>query len=159
MILIFCLWTYVMVPRGERGKENETEREIPAIQLDRWITSENYQLNRDSKYWSRWNDHLNFTKKRPHQAILISVLQMHYSFISQMCHVLTNMRPLNMLLPLWKEKLSHTSALHFFHNMFLVFFIYQTNQILRFIPLSLNFSSPESSQHAKITFWDYKSQV
>lgn len=49
MILIFCPWTYVMVPRGERGRENE--REIPGIQLDRWITSENYQLNRDSKNW------------------------------------------------------------------------------------------------------------
>ena len=120
MISVFCLkieWSLIfclcICYSSQKERERERERNIPTIQLDRWITSKNYQLNRDRKIGSRWNEHLTFTIERPHQSLgshSISVLQMRYSFISQMYHVPTKHRAFAIY-----------TLLPFFLNMLLVF--------------------------------------
>lgn len=123
------------VKRETHGEERETHREISQLFNRIYEKPPSYQLSRDSKNLDQAEMNI---RPSPGKGFIRQYDPIQFPFFK--CTTLSfpecimfrpTTGPLHMLLPLWREKLFLTLVLYFCLDMFLVFFTFQTNQLLR----------------------------
>lgn len=123
----------------------KTKRNSLSIQLYRWITSKSYQLSRDNKNWDELNIWPSLGKSLTgHCDHIVSVLQMHCSFISQIHHSSDNHRAFAQAITFMGKNFSSFPV-----SIFMLIYFWSSSNLR---PVNSRVTFPESLQYTKSFF-------